>query len=118
MTKAELAARIAGIIASRKLTQAAAGEILGVDQPKVSALLRGRGRSRGGGARAAFGPGAGRPPHERSADDPPRHARQCTKRRRNRDTTPGDRLPRRADRHSALRAPCSFAGNAHRKVGI
>jgi predicted XRE-type DNA-binding protein len=42
MTKAELAARIAEIIARRKLTQAAAGEILGVDQPKVSALLRGR----------------------------------------------------------------------------
>ena len=42
LTKAELAARIAEIIASRKLTQAAVGEILGVDQPKVSALLRGR----------------------------------------------------------------------------
>jgi predicted XRE-type DNA-binding protein len=42
LTKAELASRIAGIIARRKLTQAAAGEILGVDQPKVSALLRGR----------------------------------------------------------------------------
>jgi predicted XRE-type DNA-binding protein len=42
LTKAELAARIAGIIAKRKLTQAAAGEILGVDQPKVSALMRGR----------------------------------------------------------------------------
>ena len=42
LTKAELAARIAGIIGSRKLTQAAAGTILGVDQPKVSALLRGR----------------------------------------------------------------------------
>jgi predicted XRE-type DNA-binding protein len=42
LTKAELAARIAEIIASRKLTQAAAGEVLGVDQPKVSALLRGR----------------------------------------------------------------------------
>lgn len=42
MTKAELAARIAEIIVGRKLTQAAAGKILGVDQPKVSALLRGR----------------------------------------------------------------------------
>jgi predicted XRE-type DNA-binding protein len=42
LTKAELAARIAEIIARRKLTQAAAGELLGVDQPKVSALLRGR----------------------------------------------------------------------------
>ena len=42
LTKAELAARIANVIGSRKLTQAAAGAILGVDQPKVSALLRGR----------------------------------------------------------------------------
>lgn len=42
LTKAELAARIAGIIASRKLTQAAAAAILGVDQPKISALSRGR----------------------------------------------------------------------------
>ena len=42
LTKAELAARIAEIITSRKLTQVAAGAILGVDQPKVSALLRGR----------------------------------------------------------------------------
>ncbi len=42
LAKAELAAKIAEIIASRKLTQAAAAEILGVDQPKVSALLRGR----------------------------------------------------------------------------
>ena len=42
LTKAELAARIAEIIGRRKLTQDAAGEILGVDQPKVSALLRGR----------------------------------------------------------------------------
>jgi predicted XRE-type DNA-binding protein len=42
LTKAELAARIAEIIASRKLTQASAGKILGVDQPKISALLRGR----------------------------------------------------------------------------
>ena len=42
LTKAELAARIAEIIGSRRLTQAAAGAILGVDQPKGSALLRGR----------------------------------------------------------------------------
>jgi predicted XRE-type DNA-binding protein len=41
-TKAEFASRIAGIIARRMLTQVAAGEILGVDQSKVSALLRGR----------------------------------------------------------------------------
>jgi len=42
LAKAELAAKIAGIIASQKLTQAEAAGILGVDQPKVSALLRGR----------------------------------------------------------------------------
>ena len=42
LAKAELAARIGGIIATRKLTQAAAAAILGVDQPKVSALSRGR----------------------------------------------------------------------------
>jgi predicted XRE-type DNA-binding protein len=42
LAKAELAARIAEIIAGMKLTQAAAGEILGVDQPKISALMRGR----------------------------------------------------------------------------
>ena len=42
LAKAELASRIAVIIGNRRLTQAAAGEILGVDQPKVSALLRGR----------------------------------------------------------------------------
>jgi len=42
LAKAELTAKIAEIIASRKLTQAEAAGILGVDQPKVSALLRGR----------------------------------------------------------------------------
>lgn len=42
LAKAELTAKVAEIIAGRKLTQAAAAEILGVDQPKVSALLRGR----------------------------------------------------------------------------
>ncbi len=42
LAKAELTAKIAEIVASKKLTQAAAAEILGVDQPKVSALLRGR----------------------------------------------------------------------------
>lgn len=42
LAKAKLAAKIAEIIASRRLTQAAAAVILGVDQPKVSALLRGR----------------------------------------------------------------------------
>ncbi len=42
LAKAELTAKIAEIISSRKLTQAEAAEVLGVDQPKVSALLRGR----------------------------------------------------------------------------
>ena len=42
LAKAELAGRIAEIISSKGLTQAAAARLLGVDQPKVSALLRGR----------------------------------------------------------------------------
>ena len=42
-TDAEVLARkIAGIIDGRGLTQTAAAEILEVDQPKVSALIRGR----------------------------------------------------------------------------
>jgi predicted XRE-type DNA-binding protein len=40
--KADLAHRIVGIIVGRKLTQVQAGKVLGVDQPKVSALMRGR----------------------------------------------------------------------------
>lgn len=42
LAKAALAYRIAAIIADRRLTQAAAAKALGVDQPKVSALLRGK----------------------------------------------------------------------------
>lgn len=42
MAKAKLAAQIADIVAKRKLTQAQAAALLGVDQPKVSALLRSR----------------------------------------------------------------------------
>lgn len=42
LAKAELAGRIGQIIAERRLTQAQAAAILGVDQPKVSALLRGK----------------------------------------------------------------------------
>jgi predicted XRE-type DNA-binding protein len=42
LAKAELASRIAEIVARLRLTQAAAAAILGVDQPKVSALMRGR----------------------------------------------------------------------------
>ncbi len=42
LAKAELAAKISEIITARGLTQLAAARILGIDQPKVSALLRGR----------------------------------------------------------------------------
>ena len=42
LAKAELARRICEILAERKLTQARAAALLGVDQPKVSALFRGR----------------------------------------------------------------------------
>jgi predicted XRE-type DNA-binding protein len=42
LAKAELANKIAGILRRRRLTQVQAAEILGVDQPKVSALIRGR----------------------------------------------------------------------------
>jgi len=40
--KAELARQISEIIRERGLTQTAAAKQLGVDQPKISALLRGR----------------------------------------------------------------------------
>lgn len=42
LAKAELAARIAEIISERGLTQAGAAKVLGVDQPSVSDLIRGR----------------------------------------------------------------------------
>ncbi len=42
LAKAELVQRIREIIAVKKLTQAKAAELLGIDQPKVSALVRGR----------------------------------------------------------------------------
>jgi predicted XRE-type DNA-binding protein len=42
LAKAELTAQIAEIISKKGLTQAAAAKLLGIDQPKVSALLRGR----------------------------------------------------------------------------
>ena len=41
-TKAKLARQIAAIVKARGLTQVEAAGILGVDQPKVSAMLRGR----------------------------------------------------------------------------
>lgn len=40
--KADLAIQISRTIEQRELTQAEAAEILGVDQPKISALVRGR----------------------------------------------------------------------------
>ncbi|MCB9865953.1 MAG: XRE family transcriptional regulator [Phycisphaerales bacterium] len=42
LVKAELARQIAGIVRERQLTQVAAAKVLGVDQAKVSALLRGQ----------------------------------------------------------------------------
>lgn len=42
LAKAELARKIGAIIEHRGLTQAAAAAVLEVDQPKVSALIRGR----------------------------------------------------------------------------
>jgi predicted XRE-type DNA-binding protein len=42
LLKAKLTLRIYQTIKARKLTQAAAGEILGIKQPHVSSLMRGR----------------------------------------------------------------------------
>ena len=42
LAKAKLAAHLWRIISERCLTQAAAGKIMGLDQPKVSALMNGR----------------------------------------------------------------------------
>jgi predicted XRE-type DNA-binding protein len=42
LAKAELVQRIRNLIAEQKLTQAKAAELLGLDRPKVSALVRGR----------------------------------------------------------------------------
>jgi predicted XRE-type DNA-binding protein len=41
LAKAELANKIIELIRERRLTQVQAAKVLGVDQPKVSALLRG-----------------------------------------------------------------------------
>ncbi|MCL4179022.1 MAG: XRE family transcriptional regulator [Verrucomicrobia bacterium] len=40
--KAQIAYRICGILEERKLTQQEAADLLGTDQPRVSALLHGR----------------------------------------------------------------------------
>src|SRR5437870_8242312 len=42
LAKARLVQRIRDLIAARNLTQAKAAALLGLDQPKVSALIRGR----------------------------------------------------------------------------
>ncbi len=42
LAKSDLTAQIAYIIRKRKLTQAQVADILGVDQPRISSLLRGR----------------------------------------------------------------------------
>lgn len=42
LTKAQLASHIREILRRRRLTQAAAAKLMGIDQPKVSALVNGR----------------------------------------------------------------------------
>lgn len=42
MAKAKLAAQVSSILHHRHLTQTAAAEILGISQPRVSDLMRGR----------------------------------------------------------------------------
>ncbi|OGQ86178.1 MAG: XRE family transcriptional regulator, partial [Deltaproteobacteria bacterium RIFOXYA12_FULL_58_15] len=42
LAKAELARKIGDVIQHRRLTQTRAAKLLGIDQPKVSALIRGR----------------------------------------------------------------------------
>lgn len=42
LAKAQIVARIDALITERGLTQVQAARLLGIDQPKISALLRGR----------------------------------------------------------------------------
>lgn len=42
LAKATLVIRLASVIEQRKITQRQAAKLLGIDQPKVSALLRGQ----------------------------------------------------------------------------
>ena len=42
LTKAQLASHIRQVVERRRLTQVAAAAVMGIDQPKVSALLNGR----------------------------------------------------------------------------
>lgn len=55
LIKAGLVLKIDQIIRQRELTQAATGEIMGIDQPKVSAMLAGQFRGYGGTAHAVPG---------------------------------------------------------------
>ncbi|MFM7448365.1 MAG: helix-turn-helix domain-containing protein [Leptolyngbyaceae cyanobacterium] len=42
LVKAELARRISSIITTQQMTQIEAAEVLGIDQPKISALINGK----------------------------------------------------------------------------
>jgi predicted XRE-type DNA-binding protein len=42
LVKAELARKISNIITKQHITQAKAAELLGIDQPKISALINGK----------------------------------------------------------------------------
>lgn len=42
LTKAQLASLIRRVVRERRLTQAGAARLMGIDQPKVSALMNGR----------------------------------------------------------------------------
>jgi predicted XRE-type DNA-binding protein len=42
LVKAELARKISSIITKQQITQAKAAELLGIDQPKISALMNGK----------------------------------------------------------------------------
>lgn len=42
LVKAELARKIGDIVTNQNMTQAEAAELLGIDQPKVSALINGK----------------------------------------------------------------------------
>ena len=97
LVKSEIAARIAVIIEKRGLTQAKAAEILGIDQPSISDLVRGRLRGFSSGRLFRFLNALGqdvqivivpRPPHSRRighlrvVDDHPQAASAGTRARR------------------------------------
>ena len=42
LAKAQLASRIREVVRQKRLTQVVAADVMGIDQPKVSALLNGR----------------------------------------------------------------------------